>query len=56
MGASDPAVDAFLKDRLLIQRLGAPEDIAAAISFLLSEEAAFITGVQLPVDGGWLVR
>jgi NAD(P)-dependent dehydrogenase (short-subunit alcohol dehydrogenase family) len=33
-------------------RLGAPEEIAAAISFLASEDAGFITGTILPVDGG----
>jgi NAD(P)-dependent dehydrogenase (short-subunit alcohol dehydrogenase family) len=36
-------------------RPAAPEEIAAPICFLLSREASFITGVQLPVDGGWLV-
>ena len=33
-------------------RLGAPDEIAAAISFLASEDASFITGTVLPVDGG----
>jgi NAD(P)-dependent dehydrogenase (short-subunit alcohol dehydrogenase family) len=46
----------FLKARTLIQRIGEPEDIAAAVSFLLSDDASYITGAQLPVDGGWLVR
>jgi hypothetical protein len=35
-----------------VGRLGQPEDIAAAVAFLASEDAAFITGVTLPVDGG----
>jgi NAD(P)-dependent dehydrogenase (short-subunit alcohol dehydrogenase family) len=43
-------------DRLLVKRMGQPEDIAAAVSFLLSDDAAFITGTQLVVDGGWLAR
>jgi NAD(P)-dependent dehydrogenase (short-subunit alcohol dehydrogenase family) len=38
-----------------LQRLGKPEDIAAAVCFLLSEDAAWITGVTLPVDGGRLL-
>jgi NAD(P)-dependent dehydrogenase (short-subunit alcohol dehydrogenase family) len=33
-------------------RAAAPEDIARAMLFLASEDAAFITGVALPVDGG----
>jgi meso-butanediol dehydrogenase/(S,S)-butanediol dehydrogenase/diacetyl reductase len=35
-----------------IGREGEPEDVAAAISFLLSKDASFIIGVVLPVDGG----
>ncbi|MET7637471.1 SDR family NAD(P)-dependent oxidoreductase [Streptomyces sp. NPDC005438] len=33
-------------------RVGRPEDIAAAVAFLASEDAAWITGISLPVDGG----
>ncbi|MDQ1122016.1 SDR family NAD(P)-dependent oxidoreductase [Microbacterium trichothecenolyticum] len=47
---------AFMNQRLLIKRVGRPADIAAAVSFLLSDDASFITGIQLPVDGGWLTR
>lgn len=35
-----------------LKRMGAPEDIAAAVKFLVSEEAAFITGHVLDVNGG----
>ncbi len=39
-----------------IGRLGQPEEIADAILFLVSEEASFITGVALPVDGGYTAQ
>ena len=36
-------------------RLGLPAEVAAAIAFLAADEAAYITGVALPVDGGWTI-
>jgi meso-butanediol dehydrogenase/(S,S)-butanediol dehydrogenase/diacetyl reductase len=42
----------MMMNRLAIKRVGEPEDIAAAAAFLASEDASFITGVNLPVDGG----
>jgi 3-oxoacyl-[acyl-carrier protein] reductase len=37
-------------------RLGTPEDMANAVLFLLSEAASYITGTELVVDGGLLMR
>jgi NAD(P)-dependent dehydrogenase (short-subunit alcohol dehydrogenase family) len=39
-----------------IGRLGQPEEIAEAVVWLSSEAASFLTGVALPVDGGWIAR
>ena len=36
-----------------LRRLGQPEEIAAVAAFLLSDDASFITGHALPVDGGY---
>jgi len=37
-----------------LQRFANPEEFAAAVAFLASERASYITGVSLPVDGGWI--
>jgi meso-butanediol dehydrogenase / (S,S)-butanediol dehydrogenase / diacetyl reductase len=37
-----------------LDRVGEPEDVAAAVAFLASDDASWITGVTLPVDGGLL--
>ncbi len=37
-----------------MHRMGTPEEFAAAVGFLASEAAAYITGVALPIDGGWI--
>ena len=41
-----------LKERIPLGRLGAPEDVAHAVAFLCSEEAGYVTGQVLTVDGG----
>jgi NAD(P)-dependent dehydrogenase (short-subunit alcohol dehydrogenase family) len=47
----DAAIAAW-KDVCPLGRPGTPEDVARAMLFLASDDAAFITGVALPVDGG----
>ena len=53
MGVEDtPENRARFLATIPLGRLSQPEDIAAAALFLVSDEAAFITGIELPVDGG----
>jgi len=43
-------------DYVPLRRWGQPEEIARAALFLASDDAAFVTGVALPVDGGWVAE
>ena len=38
-----------------LKRIGKPEEIAAAVAFLASADAGFVTGAELTVDGGWIL-
>jgi NAD(P)-dependent dehydrogenase (short-subunit alcohol dehydrogenase family) len=51
-GQPDSFVSAY-QARTPLQRMAEPEDIAGPALFLLSDAAAYVTGVVLPVDGGW---
>jgi meso-butanediol dehydrogenase/(S,S)-butanediol dehydrogenase/diacetyl reductase len=46
------AVMAAFRDRLPIGRAATPEEVAGVIAFLASEDALFVNGVNLPIDGG----
>jgi NAD(P)-dependent dehydrogenase (short-subunit alcohol dehydrogenase family) len=51
----DPVRAGPILDRTPMKRWGTPADVAAATIFLLSPAAAFMTGVVMPVDGGYLI-
>ena len=53
---SDPALGERVAFWQPLGPLGQPADVAEAALFLASDEARFITGVVLPVDGGWTVQ
>ena len=54
-GGNQQVIDT-LNNAIPMKRSGAPEEVAAAILFLASDDASFITGVELPVDGGKLAE
>ena len=51
--AADPGFIKRLGERAPLGRIGTPEEIAGAVAFLASDDASFVTGTTLVVDGGW---
>jgi glucose 1-dehydrogenase len=51
---SDPALMAALMKNIPLKRLGSPEEIAGAVAFLCSDDASYMTGSTLVIDGGLL--
>ena len=52
--AVEPHWIEYSRSRTPMARLGTPEDVARAALFLASDEATYLTGVNLMVDGGWM--
>ena len=44
-----------LADATPVKRVGGRRDLGSAVVFLVSPEAAFVTGQNIPVDGGWSI-
>ena len=54
LGASvEEVIKGYIEPRCFIKRFGKPEEIAPAVAFLASDEASYITGATLVVDGGF---
>jgi NAD(P)-dependent dehydrogenase (short-subunit alcohol dehydrogenase family) len=54
--AKDTPFEQVMIDLTPMGRLGKPEEIAAAVAYLASDDASFVTGCELAVDGGYLAR
>jgi 3-oxoacyl-[acyl-carrier protein] reductase len=50
-GLSDDVKEGYAQ-RIPLRRMGAPEDVARVVRFLLGEESSYISGVVIPIDGG----
>jgi NAD(P)-dependent dehydrogenase (short-subunit alcohol dehydrogenase family) len=53
MNPADGPVADFVKPGIAVQRYGKGEDVAATVAYLASEEASFVTGAEIMVDGGF---
>lgn len=53
---SEPTKRAAALDRIPLKRFAEPHEVAAPVMFLLSDAASMISGVALPVDGGFLAQ
>jgi 3alpha(or 20beta)-hydroxysteroid dehydrogenase/cyclopentanol dehydrogenase len=53
---ADPEVYRLMVSRIPLGRYGKPEEVALGVLYLASDEAAFVTGSELVIDGGWTAQ
>lgn len=53
---NDTNRNAQISARIPMGRWGTPDDLATSVLFLASPSSSYVTGITVPVDGGWLVR
>ena len=53
---ANPGLESWMVDKTPVGRMGNPEEIAEAIVWLSSDEASFVTGAVVPIDGGMVAR
>lgn len=52
----DPANDAEIARSIPLNRIGTPEDVAGAVSYLAGPDGAYVTGATLDVNGGYRMQ
>ena len=55
-GLAVPEVKEWVLERLPVGRIGQPQDVANAVLFLAQDDASYVTGSTLVVDGGWTIH
>jgi NAD(P)-dependent dehydrogenase (short-subunit alcohol dehydrogenase family) len=53
---ADPAVRQLMVSRIPLGRYGQPGEVALGVLYLASDEASFVTGSELVIDGGWTAQ
>ncbi len=53
---ADPEIYNLMVSRIPLGRYGRPEEIALGVLYLASDDASFVTGSELVIDGGWTAQ